>query len=287
MACVAMTTVDPNTSGVSASPTAPAPNAAARLASARWFAAAVTAVILFNAVLQGAETSHALMARFGGLFVGLNWVIQGIFTVEILIRLAAYWPRPGRFFRDGWNIFDFVIVIAALLPAYGPFAAVARLARLLRVVRLVSVSPKMRLIVSTMLRSIPSMGHVVLLLGVLLYIYAVIGVNLYRDTDPQHWGDLGKALLTLFTVLTLEGWADMQAAVMADHPWAWVFFSSFIVIAVFVVINLFIAVVTNNLQEAKAEEGLDSTGRGSIDDPAALAARIRADLDRLEAMTRR
>jgi voltage-gated sodium channel len=110
---------------------------------------------------------------------------------------VACWPRPLRFFADGWNVFDFVVVAASLLPQSGTFAMVARLARLLRVTRLVAVFPELRLIVSTMLRSIPSMGHVIMMLGLLLYVYAVLGVAMFREEDPEHWSSLGVALLTL------------------------------------------------------------------------------------------
>jgi voltage-gated sodium channel len=135
-------------------------------------------VIVFAAVLIGVETSETLMARYGPAFDGLELVLQVIFVAEIGIRLLAYWPRLGAFFR-GWNVFDFVVVAASLLPQAGAFAMVARLARLMRVTRLVSVFPELRLIVGTMLRSIPSMGHVIILLGLLLYVYAVLGFYLY------------------------------------------------------------------------------------------------------------
>ena len=148
------------------------------------------------------------------------------------------------------------MVALSVLPVAGPFASVARLAHLLRVTRIVSAMPDLRLIVATMLRSIPSMGHVILLLGLLLYVYGVLGVNLFAEVDPAHWGSLGTALLTLFQMLTLEGWVEILGAVLPARPFAWLFFSSFIVVAVFVVINLFVAVVINNLERATAAEEL-------------------------------
>lgn len=113
---------------------------------------------------------------------------------------------------------DFLVVAASLLPQAGAFAMVASLARLMRVARLVSVFPELRLIIGTMIRSIPSMGHVIVLLTLLLCVYAVVGFHLFRDTDPAHWASLGVALLTLFQMLTLEGWVEIQAAVLGDHP---------------------------------------------------------------------
>ncbi len=227
---------------------------ARRISESRHFHNVVLAVIVLTAATVGLETYPALVERHVGFFTGLDWAIQSFFVLEIAIRLLACWPRPLRFFADGWNVFDFVVVAASLLPQSGTFAMVARLARLLRVTRLVAIFPELRLIVSTMLRSIPSMGHVIMMLSLLLYVYAVLGVAVFRDEDPEHWGNLGVALLTLFQMLTLEGWVEIQDQVLTVHPWAWVYFSSFVLVAVFVVVNLFIAVVINNLETAKLEQ---------------------------------
>jgi voltage-gated sodium channel len=150
------------------------------------------------------------------------------------------------------------VVAASLLPQAGAFAMVARLARLMRVTRLVSAFPELRLIIGTMVRSIPSMGHVIVLLSLLLYVYAVIGFHFFREADAAHWGSLSAALLTLFQMLTLEGWVEIQAAVLTTYAWAWMYFSSFVFVAVFVVVNLFIAVVINNLESVKHEQQIDA-----------------------------
>lgn len=246
----------------------------------------VISVILLNAALIGVETSPSVMARYGSLFHAVNWIIQAVFIAEISLRLLACAPRFGQFFRDGWNVFDFLVVSFSLLPVAGPFAGVARLARVLRLARLVSVSDQLRLIITTMLRSIPSLSHVVVLLALLIYVYAVLGYYSFHTTDAAHWGSLGTAILSVFQMLTLEGWVEMQEAVIVRHPWAWVFFSSFVVVAVFVVVNLFIAVVLNNLEEVKAEqyaadELQNRQNAGSLKIHERIA-RIRAELDQLE-----
>ena len=188
---------------------------ARRIADSRIFQAFIVVVILVNAVLVGLETSPELFAQHRALFDVLNGAIIAVFVAELTIRLVAYLPRPQRFFADGWNVFDFVIVALSLLPAGGSFATVARLARLLRVLRIVSVFPELRLIVGTMLRSVGSMGSVIVLLALVLYVYAVLGFHLFGAVDPAHWGDLGLSVRTLFEVLTLEGWLELQAAVPA------------------------------------------------------------------------
>lgn len=230
---------------------------AREIAGSRAFHNFILVVILVTAVVVGLETSETLSARYGPLFHAIEAVVQTIFVVEIALRLLAYWPRPLRFLADGWNLFDLAVVAASLLPQAGVFAMVARLARLMRVTRLVSAFPELRLIVSTMLRSIPSMGHVFIMLALLLYVYAVLGIYMFRADDPEHWGTLGAAFLTLFQMLTLEGWVEIQGAVLDRAPWAWVYFASFIFVAVFVVVNLFIAVVINNLELVKVEHQAD------------------------------
>ena len=223
-----------------------------RIAASSRFQGFVLALIVANAVLLGVETSPDFMTRYGRWVELAETVIQGAFVIEIAIRLAAHLPRLHEFFRDGWNVFDFSVVTLSLLPAAGPFATVARLARVLRVSRLVSVWPDLRLIIGTMLRSIPSMGHVIALLSLLLYVYGVLGYHLFHDVAPQHWGSLGRSLETLFKTLTLEGWVEI--AEESPHPIGWIYFASFIVVAVFVVTNLFIAVVINNLDKVRSEQ---------------------------------
>lgn len=259
---------------------------ARRLAHSTRFQNVILGVIVLNAALMGIETSAAVMARWGGLLHGANAVIQAIFVVEIAIRLLAHWPRPGAFFRDGWNLFDFGVVALSFLPASGGLANVARLARLLRAVRLVSAVPELRLIVGTMLKSIPSMGHVIALLALLLYVYGIIGFYLFGRTDPGHWGSLGRALMTLFKILTLEGWIEIQAASLAHHPWAWVFYASYIVVAVFVVVNLFIAVVLNNLESARKEEAAAAMEGRPAEEILARLGALRAELDAVEEWVR-
>jgi voltage-gated sodium channel len=224
-----------------------------RIAAHPRFQQGVLVLILINAVVMGLETWPALAARWGQIFGGINTVVQILFVAELLIRVLAHGRRPLSFFASGWNVFDFGVVALSLLPAAGPMANIARLARVLRVGRLISGVPELRLIIETMLRSIPSMGHIVLLVGLLIYIYGVVGHQLFSGVDPEHWGNLGRAAQTLFIIITLEGWVELLAASSAATSWALVYYVSFIVIAVFVVINLFIAVVLNNMEKVRSD----------------------------------
>jgi voltage-gated sodium channel len=236
------------------------------------FQAFIVVVILLAGVLVGLETYPEIVAGHGGLLHALDRIVLGIFCIELALKFAALWPRPARFFRDGWNVFDFIIVAVCLLPFGGSFAAVLRLARVLRVLRLVTAVPKLQILVGAMLRSLPSMGYVAMLLGVLVYVYAVLGTSLFGKNDPLHFGSLQISMLTLFQIVTLEGWADIlftnmygadhfgyegrqQLVVQASaHPFlAPAYFVSFIFLGTMIMLNLLIGVVINSMNELHEE----------------------------------
>ena len=223
------------------------------LVNSNWFEYFIIVVILANAVLLGLGTSPTVEQEYGRWLVLGNNVALGIFIAEALLKMLALAPRPQRYFREGWNVFDFMVIVLALVPATGEFAMVSRLARLLRVVRLITTIRDLRLIVAALVRSIPSVGHVMMLMGIVVYIYAIMGYHLFHEHDPDHWRNLGVSVLTLFNIITLEGWVEVMNTAMELYPWAWLYFVSFVVMGTFVVINMFIAIIINNLDEAKAE----------------------------------
>ena len=224
-----------------------------RLTHSHAFEIFIVALILANAVLLGVETLPSVMNGFSHWVELGHQITLGIFIVEAALKIFAQWPRPDNYFRDGWNLFDFSIIVLSLVPATGSFAIIARMARLLRLLRLVSAVQELRLIVATLVRSIPSMLHIVALMSLMVYVYAIIGYQLFHEHDPEHWRNLGIALLSLFRILTLEDWTDIMYKAMEYHPLTWMYFLSFVIFGTFVVINLFIAVVINNLDEAKQE----------------------------------
>lgn len=227
---------------------------ARRIAAAPWFRWGITGVIILNAGVIGLDTSALLRSNFGAWFEMVNQIFLAIFVAEAIVKIAAVHPHPGRYFKDGWNLFDFAIVTVSLLPNTGELATLARLLRLLRVLRLVSALPELRLIVATLVRSIPGMFNVICLMSIIFYIYAVAGYHLFHQVDPLHWRNLGISFITLFRIVTLEDWTDIMYAAMEHYWWAWAYFVSFVVLGTFVVINLFIAVVLNNLDESKSQQ---------------------------------
>ena len=264
----------------------PAPSkavhAAQRMVAAPWFNWGITIIIVLNAIVLGLDTSAWLTARIGTWLETANQIFLGIFVLEAGVKIAAAWPKPLRYFKDGWNVFDFTVIVVSLLPSTGELATLARLARLLRVLRLVSALPELRLIVATLVRSIPSMFNVVCLMSIIFYIYAVAGYHLFHEVDPTHWRTLGISALTLFRIVTLEDWTDVMYAAMAHYWWAWAYFVSFVVVGTFVVINLFIAVVLNNLDEAKTERLRELMTPPSRQDLLRELRATQASLERLE-----
>lgn len=211
----------------------------------------IVALILVNAVLLGLETWPAAMAAAGSLIRGADRVIVALFVVEITLRLYVH---RLAFWRDPWSVFDFAVVAIALVPAAGPFA-VLRALRVLRVLRLLTMVPSMRRVVGALLAAIPGLGSIVLVLTILFYVFAVIATNLFAAEYPQWFGHLGRSLYTLFQIMTLESWSmGIARPVMQNFPYAWLFFVSFILVATFTMLNLFIAIIVNAMQTYSEEE---------------------------------
>jgi voltage-gated sodium channel len=227
-------------------------NLCKQIALSAWFEKTIIGLILFTALLLGIEAFPQFMTgQIRTLFDLLHQMILIAFILEALIKIVAQAPRPFNYFRSGWNVFDFSLIALSLLPVAGQTVLLARVFRLLRVLRLINAWPELRLIVETLVRSIPSMLHITALMGILFFIYAVLGFHLFSEHDPTHWRDLSYAMLTLFRIVTLEDWTDVMYTAMELSPAYALYFVSFVVIGTFVVINLFIAVVINNLDEAK------------------------------------
>ncbi len=208
-------------------------------------------VIVANAVVLGLQTYDGIEREAGATLNLLNEVFLGIFVLEMAIRITAYAPKPQDFFRDGWNVFDFSTVAAAFIPGVRENATLLRLVRLLRVVRLVSVLPDLRVLVRGMVRSLPPIASMGVLALLLIYVYGMVGWLLFGDELPSRWGNIGEAMLTLFTVLTLEGWNDVLYQAQEVAPQAWIFFVSFVLLASFLVINIVIAIIINSVEEAR------------------------------------
>lgn len=217
----------------------------------------VLALIMVNAVILGAETFPRVKDTIGPDLALLDRLIVYAFVVEIVLRFYA---ERGEYFRKGWNIFDFVIVMISLLAATSGLSAL-RAFRVLRVLRIFTVVPRMRVVVTALLDSIPGIASVGVILTLIVYVFAVIAANIYGPDHQALFGDVFTAMYTLFQVMTLEGWPDIAAQVAETHPHSWVFFLTFVMIATFTMLNLFVAIVVRVVDEESepvAEEVIDN-----------------------------
>lgn len=243
------------------------------IADAPWFQHTITAVILAAGVLVGVETYHGVVAQWGGLIHRLDQLILAVFVAEVIIKIGAEGTKPWRYFMDPWNVFDFAIVAVCFMPFDAQGVAVLRLARLLRVLKLVRALPKLQILVSALLKSIPSMGYVSLLLFMLFYLYAVAATMFFGGNDPVHFGRLDISMLSLFRAVTLEDWTDLMYIQMygcADYGYdsmmaqctssqampltSVAFFVSFVLLGTMVILNLFVGVIMSGMDEAQAEQ---------------------------------
>lgn len=214
------------------------------------FERAITALIVVNAVTLGIETSPTVAARFGNLLHVFDGVVLWVFVIEILLRFFVY---RSRFFRDPWRVFDLAVVGMGLMPAGGGFT-VLRALRVLRVLRLVSMVPSMRRVVGALLTALPGMASIVGLMAIVLYVGAVMATKLYGGIAPELFGTLGASLFTMFQIMTVEGWPDIARGLLRSAPYSWIFFVVYLLVATFMVLNLFIAVVVNAMQSQVAED---------------------------------
>ena len=237
----------------------------ARIAASGRFQAFIVAVIIANAIVLGLQTYEDIEHDAGSLLTTLDHVFLGVFVVELAIRILGYGPhlRGYRdFFREGWNVFDFVVIGAAFLPGLRENATLLRLVRLLRVVRVVSVLPDLRVLIRGMVRSLLPIATMAVVGVLLLYVYGMVGWILFSDELPDQWGSIGDAMLTLFVVMTLENFPQYMEEASAVHPQAWIFFVSYVLIASFLVINVLIAIIINSIEEARRDEALEAVLAG-------------------------
>jgi voltage-gated sodium channel len=214
---------------------------------------AIMWVIVVNAIVLGMDTSPTIMSYVGPVVGILDKVCLSIFVMELLLKIYAF---GGRFLRSGWNIFDFVVVAIALTPDAGGLS-VLRALRILRVFRVISVAPSLRRVVEGLVRSLPGMGSVFLLLGMIFYIGAVMATKLFGGTFDEWFGSIGRSAYSLFQIMTLESWSmGIVRPVMKEYPYAWAFFVPFIMMTTFATVNLLVGLVVSSLQEAANEESV-------------------------------
>jgi len=248
------------------------------------FELTVIAIIVFSALVTGAKTYE--ISTMGNVVVWLDMFITVFFLVEIVIRLIAE-PRTFDFFKKAWNVFDFIIVTASLIPVDGnETVLLARLLRIFRVLRLVSIIPELRILISALIKALPRMGYVVLLMFIIFYIYAAIGSFMFEHINQTLWGNISISMLTLFRVATFEDWTDVMYETMTEFPLSWIFYLSFIFLTAFVFLNMMIGVILDVMQQ-EHEQYYRETGEGEAGEVHWIKEKmgdVDARLDRIEVL---
>lgn len=229
----------------------------------RLFEFVVIGVILLSALIIGART-YDLHPRWELFLRLMDLGVTGFFLAEISVRMAAE-KRITDFFKQGWNVFDFVIVTASLIPLEdSQTVLVARLLRVFRVLRLVSIIPELRILLNALIKAIPRMGYVAVLMFILFYIYGAVGSLFFERVNPVLWGDIAISMLTLFRIVTFEDWTDIMYETMEVHPLSWIYYLTFIFFTAFVFLNMMIGIVLDVMQteheEYNREQGEGEAG---------------------------
>ncbi|HEU4655920.1 MAG TPA: ion transporter [Capillimicrobium sp.] len=255
-----------------------------RIVASSWFDPLMLCIIGVNAVTLGLETYDSVEDRIGDQLHLANDVILGLFVVELAIRIGAYGGRPQDFFRSGWNVFDFVVIGASFVPGVRENATLLRLVRLLRIVRAVRLLPDLRVLTVAVARSIPGVASLAVITLLLVYVYGMLGWVIFHDHDPANFANVGQSMITMFVLLTLENLPTYIEQGQALSDWTILFFVSYVLLASFLIFNLFIGIVINSMEEARAIE-LHRAERELLDEDAGndeqaheviLAERVRA-----------
>jgi len=218
------------------------------------FELAIVVVIVLNAIVLGMGTYADLATNHDSEFDLVYNIFLAIYVVELLIRLTACGWKPREFVKDGWNVFDFVVVAAAFVPGLRANAMLLRLVRLLRIVRLIRFLPDLRMLVSAAGRAVPGVASLAAATFVLIFIYGMVGWVLFANHDPASYGNVGQAMLTMFVMLTLENFPDNVAMGQTVSHWTIVYFISYVLLASFLIFNLFIGIVLNAMEEARGKD---------------------------------
>lgn len=251
-----------------------------RIERSRVFQLAVIAVIILSALTIGAKT-YDIPAPAMQALEFMDVAITLFFLVEILFRFAACEDRR-RFFANGWNIFDTVVVLGSLVPLqHADAILIGRLLRVFRVLRLVSVVPELRSLITALLKAIPRMGYIALLMFLIFYIYGAVGSLFFSAIDEELWGDVAIAMLTLFRVATFEDWTDVMYQTMEVYPLSWLYYLSFIFLTAFVFLNMMVGTILEVMTEER-DEASRREAHQERHDMAEQLSRVELKLDRLE-----
>lgn len=212
----------------------------------------IVGLIVLNAFFLAALTLPNVDPTLAAIGRSYDQVVLWVYVAELVLRIISYGRKPWMFFTGPWNVFDFLVI--ALIPVFSAQTVVLRLLRLLRVVRLFRFMPEVRILTNSIAKSLPPLASVTVLIMFLLFLYAMAGHYMFGAALPDHWGDVGRAMESLFILLTLENFPNYFEEAMAVTPVALVFFLSYVFIIVFTILNVLIGIVINAMDESRADE---------------------------------
>ena len=248
-------------------------------------------VIVINSIILGLQTSSIITASIGGVLEILDMICLGIFIIEMLLKMIAY--KFVGYFKSAWNWFDFIIIITSVLSGLAVLSSI-RILRVFRVFRslkglrgfkMISSLKPLQIIIGAIGKSIPGMSWTAFLLLIIYYIFSIIGVTQFGERFPEWFGDIPKAMYTLFQVMTLESWSmGISRPVMEEFTYAWAYFVPFVLISSFVMMNVVVGIVVNAISEvAEMNKKEDHEENGTADIKAEIDA-VREHLARLESL---
>jgi voltage-gated sodium channel len=224
----------------------------ARVVYSKWFEFTIAAVILLNAIALGMLTLPGLSAGTVQSALTIDTIAFWIYVVELSLRIASYGKKPWMFFSRGWNIFDFIVI--GLSPFFQGQSTVLRLLRLFRLIRIFRFLPEVRILSTSIMKSIPPLLSMSVLITLLLFLYGMAGVYVFGAEAPESWGNIAVSMKSLFILLTLENFPVYLEEGLLISPLALPFFLSYVFLIVFTVLNVLIGIVLNAMDEARAED---------------------------------
>lgn len=235
----------------------------ARIVYSNWFELLIAGVIAINAFSLAALTFSDLDAASRNLALAVDEICFAIYSVELLMRIISYGKKPWNFFRQGWNIFDFIVVAAT--PFFAGQTVVLRLLRLFRLVRIFRFLPEVKILSASISKSLPPLLSMSALIALLLFLYGMVGYYLFGAQLTQAWGDIGASMMSLIILLTLENFPVYLEDAMAVSSLAIPYMLSYVFIIVFTVLNLLIGIVLNAMDEARAESKEKAKDQGEFE----------------------
>lgn len=240
------------------------------LAEGRLFNLITLVIIISNTLLLALQSIPDLKARIGWYISLSDCVFLSYYVVEIVIKFLAF---RLNFFRYIWNIFDLIIVLAAnveflvlvvtmYIQIIGSeifhifsFLRALKATRAIRALRAIRFLRKLQIIVTTVLRSVPAFSSLFLLIGLVAFNFAVVGRGFYGNIAPKYFGNIFRSIVTSFQLLTLDDWASIFHSVIEKNPNRTLDLYIYIILYMgtetFIFINLFVAVIVDNLSKAQ------------------------------------